>query len=483
MDDSLLTLAAREALHAGIRDDFYAFFRFVFPQIEPETEFVDAKHFRVLATAFEKVISGETPRLLVAVPPRFGKSMIGSVALPAWVHGRQPGAKIICASYGDQLARGFAQKTRDVMTSNEFLAVFPNSGLDQGGIALEELRTVSKGYRLTTSVGGVVTGKGANLIIIDDPMKAVEAESDQVRQTVYDWLKGSLMSRFDPGGVGKMIVIMQRLHQDDLIGRLKDDGGWEVLEMPAQALEARTYDLGRGKTWATKPGDLLYPSGFNEAALKERRASMSEAAFNAQFLQRPDAAQGTVFKMKHFRRYEKAPYDHHIEQIVQSWDPAFTDEVHSAFAVCTTWAICGLDLYLLDVFRRKLEFPRLAYAVKNLKTKHRAHHVIIESTGIGKALIQDLYKDHDLRTSIHPSTPKLGKVERAIAQVPKVERRRILLPKAAPWLETFEAEIAAFPLSKYADQVDSMVQFLGALDRMNAVTINLKAFYTGTSPY
>lgn len=476
MDDGNLIKSVRAALHAAARDDLHLFLSLIFRYIEPQTPFVDGNHFRVLATAFENVISGKTPRLLVAVPPRFGKSMLGSVALPAWALGREPGLKVICASYGDQLARGFAQKSRDVMVSPTYQSIFPGAGLDHGGGALEELRTEAKGYRMATSVGGVVTGKGANLIIIDDPLKAVDAESDQIRQTVYDWVKGSLMSRFDLGEIGQMIVIMQRLHQDDLIGRLRDDGGWAMLEMPAKAWKEATYDMGYGRSWSVKPGELLYPAGFNDAALQERRSSMSEASFNAQFMQRPDAAGGTLFKLKHFQRYTQRPFNHHIELIVQSWDLALTEESHGAFSVCTTWAICGLKLYLLDVFRKKLDFPRLAYAVRNLAKKHQAHQVIIETSGIGKAVFQEVRKDEALLGRLMGHNPKEGKVERATVQVPKVERKRVYLPMAAPWLEAFEAEVTGFPLTKYADQVDSMVQFLHALDSPNQITMNLKAF-------
>ena len=402
-EDDKLTALARQALYAAARDDLGLFTSLIFGAIEPETVFKAAPHFQVLSRALQDVLDGKTPRLLLAVPPRFGKSMLGSVALPAFALGRQPGLKVICASYGDQLAKDFALKTRNVMTSEAYAAIFPGAALE-GASALEELKTPKKGYRLATSVGGVVTGKGANLIIIDDPLKAIEAESEPARRTAYDWVKGSLMSRFDLGELGRMIVIMQRLHQDDLIGRLKAEEGWKVLEMPARAIEPLSFDLGGGKTWSLKGGDLLYPEGLGEAALAERRASMSEAAFNAQYLQRPDAAGGTLFKLKHFQRYEQRPYDHHIELIVQSWDLALSEEDNpeGCFSVCTTWAICGLKLYLLHVFRRKLEFPQLIKAMESLRDRHRAHYVIVETSGLGKGVFQQANKVQSLQGKLVP---------------------------------------------------------------------------------
>ena len=483
MNDMALVKGLRAGLHKAAREELFLFFCLTFPTIEPQAPFVAAKHFEALATAFEKVISGDTPKLLVAVPPRFGKSMLGSVALPAWLLGRSPGSRIICASYGDQLARGFALKTRDLMLSPEYAAIFPNSKLENNGLSLDELRTTAKGYRMATSVGGVVTGKGANIIIIDDPMKAIDAESLTARHNVHEWLTGSLMSRFDPGSIGKTIVIMQRLHQDDLIGRLREEGGWAVLEMPAQLSEPATYDIGHGRAWTLGAGDLLYPAGFNEAALAERRSSMSAAQFGAQYLQRPESPEGTTFKMKLFQRYEKRPYDHHIECIVQSWDIAVSENDSANFSVCTTWAICDRRLYLLDVFRRRLEFPKLAHVVRSMKQKYQASWVIIETTGVGKPLYQDLARDPEFAHGLLHANPKAGKLERAISQLPKLERERIHLPVDAPWLASFESEVATFPIGRYDDQVDSMVQFLRALDIPNKMTIDLKAFRDGTSTF
>jgi hypothetical protein len=275
-DVSTLRRTHREAIWAYAREHLYPFYRLTFPVLSPEAEFIPARHFQVLCTALEKVVTGETPRLLIPVPPRHGKSRLGSVALPAWILGRDPKAKIICASYGDQLARDFALRTRDLMRSNAYRSLFPQTALDVGGTALEELRTSAKGYRLATSVQGVVTGKGANYIIIDDPMKAVEASSEAARNSIYDWVKTALMSRFDRPADGRMVVLMQRLHQDDLIGRLQDEGGWAVLEMPGEAVQEQVFDLGGGERWIYKPGDLLFPEVFNQAALNQLRFDLGE---------------------------------------------------------------------------------------------------------------------------------------------------------------------------------------------------------------
>lgn len=465
---------ARERIRAACSCNLHAFYRYAFPVLVPEATFIDAWHFRVLATALQKVATGEIRRLLIAIPPRHGKSRLASVALPTWILGREPTAKIICASYGQDLARDFAMRSRELLNSRQCQAIFPGLALERGGQGLEELRTTQKGYRLATSVQGVVTGKGADYIIIDDPIKAVDATSDVARNQAYEWVKTTLMSRFDRPSEGRMVVIMQRLHMDDLIGRLRDEGGWTVLEMPGEGVERQEFDLGDGSAWEFQPGELLYPEVFDEKALKQLRYDLGEAAYNAQILQRPAPPGGHLFKLKHFQRYEKLPT--HFEAIVQSWDPAIVDGDDTAFTVCTTWGIVGQKLYLIDVFRKRLQFYQIEKVVLSLREKFNATHVIIEAAGVGVALVNALLRLERSRSWLSWAEPRLSKLERAMEQTPKIERRRVYLPTTADWLATFEAEVAQFPFSKFADQVDSMVHFLHALDSRNGVTHNLSVF-------
>jgi hypothetical protein len=296
----------REHARKAARLDLFSFYRLIFPTLAPEAKtFLDARHYQALAAALQKFVTGETPRLLIAIPPRHGKSIFASVALPAWILGSDPKAKIICGSFGDQLAKDFALRTRELLRSSDYHAIFPDTALDVGGTALEELRTTAKGYRLGTSVHGTVTGKGADYIILDDPMKATDASSDSARNAVYEWVKGSLMTRFDKPAEGRMAVVMQRLHQDDLIGRLLADGGWAILEMPGECQRQQIFDLGGGQEWTFKPGDLLFPERFDAAALQQLKYDLGETAYNAQILQRPVPPGGALLKLKYFQRYKQ----------------------------------------------------------------------------------------------------------------------------------------------------------------------------------
>jgi predicted phage terminase large subunit-like protein len=177
--------------------------------------------------------------------------------------------------------------------------------------------------------------------------------------------------------------------------------------------------------------------------------------------------------MKHFQRYEQRPT--YYETIVQSWDPAMVDTETAAFTVCTTWGIQGRKLYLIDVFRKRLEFHQIEPAIISHRQKYNVQAVILEVAGVGRAIGNSLLRREGTRQWAYFTDPKLGKVERAIAQTPKIERKRVYLPNSAPWLEAFELEVASFPLSKYADQVDSMVHFLDWLNSRNRHTRELTA--------
>ncbi len=422
-DPNAIRAMVRQAARAHARDNFYSFYRMIFPVLAPEATFQEASHFRAMAVALQKVVTGESKRLLIAVPPRHGKSRLGSVALPAWILGLQPSAKIICGSYGDDLTKDFARRTRELLTSTIYTDIFPETVLEKGGMALDELRTTDKGYRLGTSINGVVTGKGANYIIIDDPMKAVDANSEVTRNAVFDWFKTSLMSRFDKPSEGRAVVLMQRLHMDDLMGRLRDEGGWTVLEMPGEALTTMRFDIGQNEVWEMAPGELLYPEMFAKKDLEQLRFDLGEAAYSAQILQQPTPPGGALFKMKHFQRYDVAPAC--FELIVQSWDPAMVDAETAAFTVCTTWGIVGRKVYLLDVFRKRLDFYQVAPAIRSMQAKYKADFVILEITGLGTPIGNALCQPRPTLAHDDRSRPRQGRTrhggntqDRAQARLP-----------------------------------------------------------------
>ena len=327
---------------------------------------------------------------------------------------------------------------------------------------LEEIRTTRHGYRIATSVGGALTGKGGNILIIDDPMKAADAYSESARQAVREWFQTTLLSRLDNPKTDAIIIVSQRLHVDDLIGLAKEQGGWTVLELPAIAIEKQEIPIYDGKLWVRQPGDILQPARVGEAELKQLRRDMGSAAFEAQYQQRPVPAEGNLVKIEWFQRYDDPPPRSAFEAIVQSWDTAMVPGEGNDYSVCLTWGILGPRLYLLDVYRDQVNYPDLRKAVVMLQRKFKAVMVIVEQAGSGISIFQDLKADR--ADWIFHAPVKGDKAVRLAQQSAKIEAGHVYLPKKAPWLSTFENEIAAFPNGKHDDQVDSLTQFLRALD-------------------
>lgn len=452
----------RAAARASARTYLFDYTHLLFPEIG-NTHFIESKHSMVLARAFERLGRGEIRRLLVAIPPRFGKSLVGSIMFPTWMLGLDPTLKIICASYGEELSRDFAISSRAVMQSPMYRALFPKTRLTASGTAALRLETTAGGTRFSTSVGGAVTGKGADIIIVDDPLKAKDAvHSEAARNDAFNYIIGSLMSRFDRPDEGRMVVLSQRLHTDDLIARLRDEGGWELLSIPAEALVPMSLDMGLADPWKLKPGEVLFPERFSHTALAQLKADLGEANYAAQILQDPQALGGAIFKVKDLHLGESATFKlDMMEAIYQSWDTAISQEATAAYSVCTTWGVYGKYFALIDVFRERLEYPGLLKAVISQYDKYKPAAVLIEKASSGVALCQQLQSEG--LNWLWPVNPQGSKIERAMQQVPKIESGRVMLPRKAAWAEAFLAELAAFPNGR-ADQVDSMTQFLKTFD-------------------
>lgn len=462
-DPNALRQMLRKKVYARARQDLFTYTQLMFNEAEPSGIFIEASHTKVLATAIEKVIRGDTRRLLIAIPPRFGKSLLASVMAPTWMLGNDPSYKIVAASYGDELARAFAVQSRNIMTSRVYRELFPQASLAAGGAAIGRLETSAGGYRFTTSVGGALTGKGADLVIVDDPLKAADAISSQAaRDAAFNWITGTVMSRFDKPSEGQVIVLSQRLHMDDLIARLRDEGGWELLSVPAEALKPIELDIGEAEPWRLSAGGLLFPQRFDRSGLAQLRSDLGEANYAAQILQDPVALGGTVFKVRDIVIQDHTRFDPaKMEAIYQSWDTAISEETTAAWSVCTTWGIEGKRFALIDVFRQRLSYPALLKAVRAEYAKYKPRVVFIEHASSGIALVQQLKMDG--ADWVHGVKPKASKIERAMFQAPKFEAGRIWMPGKAQWADTYLNEIAAFPNGR-ADQVDATTQFLWAFD-------------------
>ncbi len=324
-----------------------------------------------------------------------------------------------------------------------------------------ELVTSQGGSRYATSVGGTLTGRGADLIIVDDPLNANEIHSETARKRVIDWYGGALVSRLNDKQTGSIIAVMQRLHEDDLAGHLLRQGGWNHLNMPAFALEEETIELGRGGTHLRRSGDILHPERESREALEAIKAEVGSLLFSAQYQQQPVPVEGNLIRRSWFPAYDALPAGPAGTRIVQSWDVAMMTSGRNDYSACSTWLVHKNDAYLVHVYRGRLEYPDLRRKVIGLVAEHRATTVLIEDAGPGMNLLQDLRATTPGGTTRPIGVkPEGSKVDRMAAQSAKIEAGHVYLPKSAAWLGEFLTELLSFPNGRHDDQVDSVSQFL-----------------------
>jgi predicted phage terminase large subunit-like protein len=404
-------------------------------------------------------LAGDITRLIITLPPRSLKSICASVAFPAWALGHDPALRVICASYASELAAKHARDCRAVMESTWYREVFPKTRIDPAKNSELEFATRRQGFRLATSVGGTLTGRGGNLVIVDDPLKASDAVSEAKRQLANDWFRNTLYSRLDDKARDRILVVMQRLHVDDLVGHLLErDEGWVHFNLPAVAEVDERFDIGHGRIYTRKPGEPLHPEREPLETLERIRRTLGTYDFAAQYQQDPVPLGGGLIKWEWFRYYDALPGRQEGDLVTQSWDTASKAEEINDWSVGTTWLSRGVDHYLLDVSRVRLDYPHLKRRITDLAARHQADSVLIEDKGSGTQLIQDLRYEGKVRPI--GIVPQQDKITRMYAQTAKIEAGYVSLPKEAAWLDDFQAEVLQFPRGRHDDQVDSLSQYL-----------------------
>jgi predicted phage terminase large subunit-like protein len=336
--------------------------------------------------------------------------------------------------------------------------LFPRTRLSTVRQAVHSFETTAGGGRIATSVGGVLTGMGADVIIIDDPVKPDDALSQVERQKANDWFRHTLVTRLNDKLAGAIIVVMQRLHEDDFVGHILGLDDWEVLSFPAIAEEDEVHEVRTPfgtYTHHRRAGEALHPEREPLSVLEALRRSLGSAHFAAQYLQRPTPPGGGTVKIEWFRRYDKAPK--RFDRIIQSWDTASKVKELNDYSVCTTWGVRDKRYYLLGVLRDRLEYPQLKAAVLTRASLYPNPYILIEDKGSGTSLIQDLKRDGVQVTACVPQGDKLFRME---GQTAFIEAGGVYLPRKAHWLEAFLHEVSMFPKGRFDDQVDSMSQAL-----------------------
>ena len=434
------------------REDFIGFVKEMWPG------FIEGRHHKIMADAFERVAKGELKRLIINMPPRHTKSEFASYMLPAWFLGREPTKKIIQASHTAELAVGFGRKVRNLVGSKPFQKIFPEVGLRADSKAAGRWNTNQGGDYFAVGVDGAVTGKGADILIIDDPHSEQEAKiaeyNPEVFDGVYEWYTSGPRQRLQPGGA--IIIVMTRWAKRDLTGQImkaaleREDDEWEVIELPA----------------IMPSGKPLWPGFWSLSELTKLKAELPLSKWQAQYQQQPTSEAGALVKRDWWKVWEgNGPPA--CEFIIQSWDTAFEKTQRADYSACTTWGVfyhpddtghTRANIILIDAYKERLEFPDLKKAALRFYKEYNPDACIIEKKAAGTPL---LYELRSMGIPLSEYTPVRGqdKIARVNA-VSDLFQSGIVWAPPTRWAEEVVEEFASFPSGEHDDLVDSSTQAL-----------------------
>jgi len=445
---------------ALLRRDFSFFLTHAYRVLGGEGDYVHGWHVDAITEHLRLLSCGEFRRLIITMPPRHLKSMTASIAWPAWMIGNNPALRFITVSYGAELAEKQGRDTLKILDDPMVRRAFPRLRLTRRSAI--DFETDLGGGRLSTSLGGTLTGRGADYIVIDDPTKSKDAASQAVRESDKAWLLNTLMTRLNDPAKGCILIVMQRLHEEDLVGVVKEKGGWTELCLAAIAQRDEAIPVGHSRYYQRRAGHALHPQRQPLAVLEQIKHEMGSINFNSQFLQDPLPAAGNLVKAEWLRTYP-ADFDPTSAKgkIVISIDCASKDGVNSDWSVAIVAMIKGKEIWILEVFRRKLIFPDLERHAIRLCQEWQAADILIEDEASGTQLIQTLRSDSPTNVPwpirIKPEGDKVSRMS-GVSSI--IEAGRLLLPEEASWLAEFKSELLAFPSSKHDDQVDALSQLL-----------------------
>jgi predicted phage terminase large subunit-like protein len=420
--------------------------------------FISGRHHKIMADAFERVANGELKRLIINMPPRHTKSEFASYLLPAWFLGKFPHKKVIQTSHTAELAVGFGRKVRNLVDSEVYNGIFPELNLQADSKAAGRWNTSKGGDYFAIGVGGAVTGKGADLLIIDDPHSEQEAALAQVNPEIYDktyeWYTSGPRQRLQPGGA--IVIVMTRWSQKDLTGQVLKSaaqrGGeeWKVIEFPA----------------IMPSGGPLWPEFWSLEELEALKEELPNSKWQAQYQQQPTSDASAIIKREWWQIWEHDSPPA-CDFIIQSWDTAFLKSERADYSACTTWGVFYKDddtgerqanIILLNAFKKRMEFPELKQRAYEEWKEWEPDAMIVEAKAAGSPLIFEL---RQMGIPVSEFTPSKGndKIARLNAVADLFASGRVWVPNRN-WAEELVEEVAAFPAGEHDDMVDSMTQAL-----------------------
>jgi predicted phage terminase large subunit-like protein len=449
----------KEAYWAAVRLDLNVFLSQSFNTIYPGKTFLDNWHIHAIVHSLELSIQGEQPRLIINLPPRQLKSFITSVVLPAFILGQDPSAKIICISYSDELAKTLARDFKRIVESAWYLKIFPH--VQPTKTTENEFVTAQGGFRYATSVGGTLTGRGGDFIIIDDPIKPEEANSDSTRKKANDWFQSTLFSRLDDKKRSVMIIVMQRLHVNDLTGFAQDSGGFNKLSFPAIATGDAFIPVSATDTYYRKDGEPLHAEYEDLNTLKRIRDQIGTYNFASQYQQSPETPSGGLIKQKYIHIIDHYPKFGPDGYWWVSIDSALSTSETADYSALTLGYSNRDGHFVLDVKRGRWDYEMLkCKALSYVRRLGDDVTFIVEAAGSGISLLEYM-RTAQLHWFSHQA--KYDKVVRASVVLPLFLAGRVYICNVKShngWVEAFINELLTFPNGRHDDQVDSLVQAL-----------------------
>ena len=443
---------------AATRKDLKFFLYQAFATINSNKAFLDNWHIDAIVHCLEEAIEGRMPRLTINLPPRHLKSFIVSVALPAFVIGLDPAAKIICVSYSDELARALSRDFRRIIESEWYERVFPH--VETTKMTENEFTTSEGGGRLATSVGGTLTGRGGDFIIIDDPIKPEDILSEKSRISANDWYRSTLLSRLDDKAKSVLILVMQRLHVNDLTGFVEAGGGFHKLSFPAIAIRDEAISLGSRGIYRRYEGEALHPERENLATLQGIRDQIGAYNFTAQYQQRPETPDGGMIKRKYIKIIDRLPAIDGDKLYWVSIDAALSTSESADYSAFTFGVSSQCGHYVLFAERGRWDYEELLGKALSYAKQYRELTFVVEAACSGISLIQYMLKRGIRCFWSKPLGDKMVRVARVL---PVFDDGRVFLVKGDgqnTWIEPFLNELVNFPHGRFDDQVDSLTQAL-----------------------
>lgn len=437
------------------------FFKAAWPVLEPGKEYLHNWHYDAIAEYLEAVRLGQIRKLIVNMPPRYGKSLTITVCFPVWMWLKDPTKRFLCASYSSSLSIKHNLDRRQLIRSPWFQRAWSDRfELSDEQDQKSEFMNDHRGHMVATSVGGTSTGKGGDILITDDPLNPLMAASDIERDSANTWYDQTWSTRLDNKKTGVQIVVMQRLHEKDLTGHLMAKGGWETLKLEGEATKKTIIVLPVSKREVVREeGEPLHPEREGTKELEAMKIALGSGGYQGQYQQDPRPSAGGFFHREWWKRYHELPRN--ITRKIQFWDTAQKPGISNDYSVCATWAETSTGFYLIDLWRKKVAFPQLEQAAKDLFYKHKPSAIVVEDKASGIQLIQCLEAETSLPVVKFEPGQKDKQVRAAGAQ-PTVQAGNAYLPEEKDWVEDFLLEHEKFPKVDHDDQVDTtsmMVDF------------------------